>query len=257
MKAGRATSGFTLLEVLVAIAILGLGLTVVLSAQTGVFWSYSRATRMSQAPGLVRCKMEELELELLTKGYPVVDESDEGDCCEESELSDYHCSWTVERVELPNLMLDDPLAGDAGAAGDGLGGGEDPLVDPDTELGDVDPGGALSSLPGAGMLGESGGLGGPMGMMGGTGAGGSSDMVAMVMSMVYPSLKPMLEASIRKLTVTVHWQEGRFERDMAVTQYVTNPMQGGFDPMTGAMLDALTDQADQEPDAPLLLPGAN
>jgi hypothetical protein len=39
----------------------------------------------------------------------------------------------------------------------------------------------------------------------------------------------MLEASIRKVTVTVRWKEGRNERDYSVVQYVTDPMQGGLD----------------------------
>jgi hypothetical protein len=44
------------------------------------------------------------------------------------------------------------------------------------------------------------------------------------MSIVYPQLKPMLEASIRKLSVTVNWHEGLQKRDITVVQYVTRPM---------------------------------
>jgi general secretion pathway protein I len=51
------------------------------------------------------------------------------------------------------------------------------------------------------------------------------------MSLVYPTLKPMLEASIRKLTVSVIWKEGSRERDVSVTEFVTNPQQGGLNPM--------------------------
>jgi hypothetical protein len=46
--------------------------------------------------------------------------------------------------------------------------------------------------------------------------------------MVYPQLKGMLEASIRKVTVKVYWKDGSTERDLSVTQYVTNPQQGGM-----------------------------
>ena len=52
----------------------------------------------------------------------------------------------------------------------------------------------------------------------------------MMMSLVYPTLKPMLEASIRKVSVTVAYKEGKFSRELAVTQYVTNPQQGQLDP---------------------------
>jgi len=54
-----------------------------------------------------------------------------------------------------------------------------------------------------------------------------------MMSMVYPTLKPMLEASIRKVSVTVTYKEGKFERELLVTEYVTNPQQGQLDPVAG------------------------
>jgi general secretion pathway protein I len=57
----------------------------------------------------------------------------------------------------------------------------------------------------------------------------------MVMGMVYPSLKPMLEASIRKLTVQVEWKEGSKKKEFVVTQYVTDPQQGQLDGDAGVM----------------------
>jgi general secretion pathway protein I len=228
----RAARGFTLLEVLVAVAILGLGLTIVLSSQTGVFWSYSRATKLSQAPGLLRCKMEEVELDLLIKGYPLLDEQDEGECCEDVDVEGYTCSWKVEKVELPELPPEGAFGSgggaDAGAAGEestGMGG----------------PIGALATLQ-AGPPAEGGGdLGSLAGMMGDS--GGPGGIASMVLSLVYPDLKPMLEASIRKITVTVHWKEGFNDRHLAVTQYVTNPQHGGIDPLADEGVDEAAEQA--------------
>ena len=48
------------------------------------------------------------------------------------------------------------------------------------------------------------------------------------MTLVYPDLKPMLEASIRKITVTVQWKEGKNDKEFSVTQYVTDPQEGGL-----------------------------
>ena len=45
----RGARAFTLLEVMVAVAILGLGLTVILTAQTGLFSSSKRAAQLSEA----------------------------------------------------------------------------------------------------------------------------------------------------------------------------------------------------------------
>lgn len=243
-------AGFTLLEVLVAVSILGLGLTVILSSQVGLFSSSQRAGNLSLATHLARCRMNETEVELLKEGYPVIDETkDEGPCCEEESESRFRCSWVIQRIELPQPAGEgdggvDPaaaLGGDAGAlgplgalAGNPMaGGGLDAL----SGLG---PLGALASLPQSGGDAPADSLGG---IMGKAAAGGTEGIVSMVMGMVYPDLKRMLEASIRKVTVTVHWKEGRNERELQVTQFVTNPMQGGVDPNAAKGLEALDNAA--------------
>jgi hypothetical protein len=65
----------------------------------------------------------------------------------------------------------------------------------------------------------------------------------MVFSIVYPSLKPLLEAAIRRLTVVVHWKEGTQERSFTLVQYVTNPSRAGLLASiadAGALLDGGT-----------------
>src|SRR5437868_6821005 len=71
---GGASAGFTLLEVLVALAILGLGLVVILSSQAGLFSSASRGEHLTAASNLLRCKMSEIELTLEQKGFSLTDE---------------------------------------------------------------------------------------------------------------------------------------------------------------------------------------
>jgi general secretion pathway protein I len=217
------TPGFTLLEVLVAIAILGLGLTIVLSAQTGVFWSYSRARHLSQAPGLLRCKMEEIEVELLKLGYPQLEQTDDGPCCEDDAVEGYSCEWKIQKVVLPELPLAGAEGVDGGTSG-GLSGGLGAL-------------GTLATLQqsGGAALGENPEVSDLTEMMGDTAS--MAGIAPMVMGIVYPDLKPMLEASIRKVTVTVRWQEGETQRDLSVTQYVTSPQQGGLDPLAAEGLE--------------------
>jgi hypothetical protein len=48
------------------------------------------------------------------------------------------------------------------------------------------------------------------------------------MGILYPAIKPMYEASIRRVTVTVKWKEGPNDRELPLVQYVTNPQRGGF-----------------------------
>src|SRR4029079_17641229 len=49
--------------------------------------------------------------------------------------------------------------------------------------------------------------------------GGAGGIESMAMTFVYPMLKPMLEASIRKLSVKVRWHEGKQNSDIYIIQY--------------------------------------
>ncbi|HEX3849732.1 MAG TPA: type II secretion system protein [Polyangiaceae bacterium] len=218
MTRAGSQRAFTLLEVLVAIAILGLGLTVILGSQVGLFTNASRGEHLTVATNLARCKMGELEVKLLTLGYQLTDETDDGPCCSGDEEANegYRCSWKVERVTLPEL----PLSGaDAGVNNPGGDGGLD-----------LGPIGLLTGLnqPGGTSLGDKANPTDLAKTLGN--APSPMSLAPMMMSMVYPTLKPMLEASIRKVSVTVAYKEGKFSRELAVTQYVTNPQQGQLDP---------------------------
>ena len=214
----KALAGFTLLEVLMAVAILGLGLTVLLGAQVGMFTNAKRAERLSLAVNVARCRMSELELELLTKGYPMIDQESEGDCCMgESSEEGFRCSWKIQRVELPEPAMEGETDGGLDLSTDNTG-----TFGPLMELQEKGPA----------ALGESADLGTLAGDLGeaSTGTGG---LVTMVMGLVYPSLKPMLEASIRKVIVTVSWKDGVREQKLVVTQFLTDPRQGDLEEEAG------------------------
>jgi general secretion pathway protein I len=220
-----SSRGFTLLEVLVAVAILGLGLTMILSSQVGLFSGASRGQHFTLATNLARCKMSEVQVELLKKGYPLTDQHDEGSCCGEDGEPGYTCEWKIERVELPEASEMSPDAGTGSATAE-------PNASPFDALG------KLSSLGNPALAGSAGppSLESLSASAGQAMAGGG--LATMAMGMVYPMLKPMLEASIRKITLKVKWKEGVKERDLAVTQYVTDPQQGSLvDPLTGLPVD--------------------
>ncbi|MCU0681855.1 MAG: prepilin-type N-terminal cleavage/methylation domain-containing protein [Polyangiaceae bacterium] len=218
--------GFTLLEVMVAVAILGLALTAVLSSQVGLFATGTYGQNVTVALGLARCRMSEIEEDMAKMGFPETDPAPaEGACCNKEENA-LRCSWRVERVELPQPNLSTPgLASGASSVGSA------PL-DFTTQLG-FDP---TKGPPPPGALGPLGALSDPTNLTpgGGTGAlsgalaGGTSSMAPMVMGMVYPGLKPALEASIRKITVIVFWREGSQRRELEIVQWLTNPLRGGL-----------------------------
>lgn len=255
-------AGFTLLEVMVAVAILGLSLTVILSAQVGLFSSGSYGQHIGIATGLARCRMAEVEEEMLKLGYSESDINDEGACCVGDLRLDMRCKWKIERVELPQPLGIDALgsssASPAGSAGLDF---SNPSFDPNGALGSSplgqSPLGALGSF-GAGATGATGssGLGGLSSMLAG-GGGSASGLAGMVMSIVYPSLKPMLEASIRKVTVVVLWKEGIKPQELEIVQWLTNPMKANL--LSGAIDPSASNSAGGLPGLPpglgALLPG--
>lgn len=213
---GRSSRGFSLLEVMVAIAILGLTLTVILSAQGGLAASNRSAANMGQAVQLAQCKMTELEEQLLKLGYQEIDQLDTGvPCCLDATPEGFSCDTKVEKVELPNMNTGNSL-GDGGT----LLGASSALLGPNNAAGgpglDLNVDGGLQGL-GTQVAGQFG-----------AGGAGADGLISMVMGMLYPSIKPMYEASIRRITVTVKWKEGPNLRELPVTQFVTNPQRGGF-----------------------------
>jgi general secretion pathway protein I len=211
----RPTSGFSLLEVMVAIAILGLTLTVILSAQGGLAASNRSAANMGQAVQLGRCKMTEIEEQLLKLGYQEIDQIETAvPCCLDATPENFICDTKIEKVELPNMNTGNSL-GDGGS----LLGASSALLGPNNAAG----GPGLNLAVDGGMQGL-----GQLASQFGPGGAGADGMLTMVMGMLYPSIKPMYEASIRRVTVTVRWKEGPNERDLPLTQFVTNPQRGGF-----------------------------
>jgi general secretion pathway protein I len=237
--------GFTLLEVMMAVAILGLCLTAILSAQAGAFANATFARNISVATTLQRCKMTELEEYLKRNGLQETDESDSGPCCDDQDSPGMRCSWRIEKPAFPEAKLGEL----------DLNAGLD-LSTQNSPLGGLPgmPGGA-GAAPGAGGLpGGAGAAAGLLGLLGGApaapgaegatdadagaaagsdrlaetlGAAGSSEAISgilpMLMGMVYPGMKSMYEASTRRVTVTVTFAHLGKDYPMELVQWVTSP----------------------------------
>ena len=67
-----AKRGFSLLEVMIAVSILGLGLVTVLASQTTVAGTAARVQKIAGALPHARCKMEEAEEHIMRFGYPLL-----------------------------------------------------------------------------------------------------------------------------------------------------------------------------------------
>ncbi|KYF47321.1 general secretion pathway protein GspI [Sorangium cellulosum] len=200
--------GFTLLEVMVAVAILGLGLTAILSAQAGAFSAAAHARNISVANGLARCKMTEIEERLARDGLPMLDEIDSGPCCEGDESPNIKCDWRIEKPEMPEpnygeLDLDTGL--------EGLG-----FAKPGESTGAAAPSGDIGDLAQSLAGGEGGG----------SSAGGIAGLLQPFVDMLAPTLQPIFEASARRVTVRLTWRQGAQEHGLELVQWVTIPQMG-------------------------------
>lgn len=202
-KARQANGGFTLLEVMVALAFLAIALVGLISQTARNVRIAHEMRMMDVATDLVRTKMYDIERDLLKEGFPELTDERDGDFADEG-WPDVKWEAVIEKVELPALGAMEAFDGEG--EGDGDSGGE--------RGGGGLLGGGLG-LPGQGGLG--GGLGGDS-----DGDGGGSGAMGML-GPYYETLKEVLEVSIRKVTVKVRWYVGQEDFEMEVACYFTDP----------------------------------
>lgn len=241
----RARSGFTLIEVLVAVAILGIGITAIFSSQWVSFASIKHARHVNEATGLARCKMSEVEWDLEQNGLSPTDVDETGLCCEGFTDTEMKCGWSVAKVEFPqpnfgDLDLESELdfgSGGPSILGGGLGGPGAGTAPGAAALGFLKSGRSSMKRSGedVGTIAES--------FLGG--ADGATDgIAALAMRVVYPDLKAIFEAGTRKVTVRVSWYEGRKEYSTELEQWITNSKDAGL----GANLNGLIETEEEEDD---------
>jgi len=189
--------GFTLLEVMIAVAILGLALTAIFSSEVGASNIAQRAKRQHVATTLARCKMGEIEEVIAIEGLPLVDKADEDNCCDHAPVEGYECSWIVERVILPEL------------------GADDSDEDSDDELSERDRTNQRLNETYESIT-EQGGT--PEEVV----AGDAGNLALMALQIGYPLLKPFFEEQVRRATVSVRWKEGDKERGFDVIQFLVS-----------------------------------
>jgi prepilin-type N-terminal cleavage/methylation domain-containing protein len=245
----RKNQGFTLLEVMLAVAIMAIALGAVFSAEAGSAKMAQRARKLSFATLLSRCKMGEIEEDLGKKGLPSVLMTETDDCCKDAPIEGFRCKWEVVPVVLPDTMFnkedDEKKPGQANASGPGaapggvssgskggvsglfgavtaaLGGknpdgtppkpdpSKDPNKDPNKDPKKQDPKDVLPKDPTNLLAGGNNET-----------SGGEVDgLAAMAMQYVYPILKPAFQSQIRRITVAVDWSEGSADKKFELTQY--------------------------------------
>jgi general secretion pathway protein I len=202
VRARRGERGFTLVEVMIALAILGGALVVLLRGTAADIFSAQRAQMKSAAAELARAKMYDIEEDLLTRGFQETDQEEEGNF-EDDGWPTIKWKSSIVKIELPDMQT---LQGvqKQGQEGDQAGG---------------------AAGAGGGMLGGLLGQGGMMGGAGGTDAAGSgqSSLGGALMGSYYQMISDVLKDAIRKATLTVSYPVGADTESFTVTCYFTDP----------------------------------
>lgn len=198
MRARRAlaSAGFTLIEVMIALAILGLALTMLVRSIAGNIGSAQQAMYMGIVSDLARGKMYDIEEHLVQDGLKDTEEQEEGDFADEGWPA-ITWEYRIIPVELPPF---DKLLGIGQGDGAGTGDGTGEDLDGD---GEPDPQ-ALRRF-------ENSALNGVLSMFGAGIAGGDDGAGAAnlgMVQMVYPMIADVMKKSIRKIVLTVRWDTG-------------------------------------------------
>ncbi|WNG35260.1 prepilin-type N-terminal cleavage/methylation domain-containing protein [Archangium violaceum] len=212
----RRTRGFTLLETVVALAILALALMAIFDINSGAVSNHAYAKKLTVATLLARSKMTDLEQKLYDEGFSNDDDEESGDFSQEGWDN---FKWRA-KIIAPQT--------------DG--------VSPEQLVG------AIFNLP----IGEGGDLSGIASMFG---AGGgkddksgssqttSSPMAGAMMGMAQPMFTQMVQQitqTVREVHLTVYWREGTQVESLDLVTHVVSLGPGsdrngggGFTPQGG------------------------
>lgn len=108
----RSNLGFTLLEVLIAMSIMILAFTSIMSIQSSNMRSSAKAKRMNVVGMLARNALIQTELEIKGKKFEQIQESTNGQF--ESPYEDYRWERKVKKVEFPEINLNAGKSSESG-----------------------------------------------------------------------------------------------------------------------------------------------
>ncbi len=195
----RSPRGFTLLEVVVALAILTMALMAVFNLNSGAISNHAYAKRVSVASLLARSKMIDLEQQLFEDGLPSQDDEESGDFSPEGWPS---YKWRARIIapkttgvstdKLLAALFNVPMGG--GEGGDGMAG--------------------IASMFGGAAGADAAGAGGMAGMMGGAMAGMAQQQLTQFLEQI--------TQTVREVHLTVSWKAGTEVETLDVVTHVVS-----------------------------------
>ncbi len=209
------TRAFTLLEVVVALAILGVSLVAVLDINASAVYSHVYAKKLTVATLLARSKMTDLEQKLYDEPLGIDDDEDAGDFSAEG-WPGY--KWRAKIIvpktnglspeQLFGALFNLPL-GTGGDGKDGAGSMLSGLFGGGASGGL--PAGAAAAAAGGGVPAEKGG-----GLMGALGP------MAGMAQQQFTQMVDQLQKSVREVHLTVTWKEGKLTESIDLVTHVVS-----------------------------------
>ncbi|HVP62775.1 MAG TPA: prepilin-type N-terminal cleavage/methylation domain-containing protein [Myxococcaceae bacterium] len=221
--------GFTLLEVVVALAILGLALMAIFDMNAGAVASHAYAKRLTVATMLARSKMTDIEQELYDKGFDTDDREIQGDFRAEGwEAYTWRAQILAPRTTevSPDKLLEalfnippgkDGASGLAALLGGGRDGGAAGLgsfSQLQQSLGNLASG---QSGPSLGAL--------PPGATAASGLSALGPFAGLAQTQMQQLLQ-QIQKSVREVHLTVSWKDGKREESIDLVNDVFSLRQG-------------------------------
>ena len=211
----RRRAGFTLLEVVVALSILGMALMAIYDLNAGAVAMHAYAKKLTVASMLARSKMTDVEQELYDKGFNADDEEKSGDFSDEG-WSAFKWRATIVAPKTNGVSPEQLLGAIFNLPLGGSGSSSDPL-------------GALSGLFGGGTSAPK-----PPGQSSssaptptGSGLSPASALGANMIQTQFTQLVDQITKSVREVHLTVSWKEGKNVETLDLVTHVVSMGQGG------------------------------
>jgi general secretion pathway protein I len=197
--------GFTLLEVMISLAILAVSLVALSGLNGGAVNMEAYARRATEATLLLRSKMNDVEEELHKDGFSDFDDEKHGSF-EEEGGPDY--AWRAEILK-PDVQLDaSQLLGIMGLSPNKPAGSS-------SGSSSMGPGPSSSTLT-QGLAGAAAGMG--MKAQGGAAAALAGGPLAGILQGQATGFIETLKKSVREVRITVSWRDGKEERTISASQ---------------------------------------
>jgi general secretion pathway protein I len=212
----RARLGFTLLEVMISLAILAISLVAISGLNGGAVAMEAYARRATEATLLLRAKMNDLEEQLQKDGFSDFDDEKRGTFDDEGAPQ---FAWRAEILK-PDVELDaSQLLKLLGVGGSNSGSSNSSSSNSGGSNYTAPAGGGNALTQGLAAAASAIGVPSNAGGMQGPAMAAGGPMAGLLQTQAQGFLE-MLKKSVRELRITVSWQDGKEQRSVSASQEI-------------------------------------